>query len=82
MAEQAAKNQVNRIREAIRKLNVFPEKHEHVVWEPWASMGMRFLPVDRYIAYYIVNDETRTVSVVRVFYGGRDIQKIISDGIE
>ena len=82
MAEQAATNQVNRIWEAIRKLSVFPEKHERVTWEPWASMNMRFLPIDHYIAYYIVSDERRMVSVVRVFYGGRDIRKIVRDGIE
>ena len=82
MAEQAATNQVNRIREAIRRLNVFPEKHERVTWEPWASMGMRFVPIDRYIAYYIVDEAASTVSVVRVFYGGRDVQGIVRDEME
>ena len=40
-APQAARNQVNRIRSAIKKLNSMPERHEVVSWEPWASMGMR-----------------------------------------
>ena len=45
-APQAARNQVNRIRSAIKKLNSMPERHEVVFWEPWASMGMRKIPVN------------------------------------
>lgn len=40
-------------------------------------MGMHQLPVDNFIVYYLVDDETGTVTVVRVFYGGRDIERII-----
>ena len=46
LAPQNAEGQVNRIRQSIRSLDLFPEGHTTVAWEPWASMGMRFLPVD------------------------------------
>lgn len=78
-SEQNAKGQVNSIRKAIKKLNVFPEKHEVVDWEPWMSMGMRKLPIDNYIAFYAVDSDRMVVTVVRIFYGGRNIEEIINN---
>ena len=39
-------------------------------------MKMHQLPVDNFIVYYLVDDEKRTVTVVRIFYGGRDIDNM------
>lgn len=73
-----AADQVNRIREIVRKLDVFPEKYKVVEWEPWSSFGMRCLPVNNYVVYYLVNNDRKIVTIVRVFYGGRDVKQIIS----
>ena len=81
-AEQAAQGQVNHIREAVRKLDTMPERHEIVDWEPWSSMGMRKLPVDNYIVFYLVDSDDMTVTVIRVFYGGRDIEGIVQEMTE
>ena len=43
---------------------------------------MRYLPVDNYIVYYLVDNNKGTVSIVRIFYGGRDVEHIIQTGIE
>ncbi|MBO4650408.1 MAG: type II toxin-antitoxin system RelE/ParE family toxin [Clostridiales bacterium] len=74
-----ARKQIDRIREKIRNLGAFPKKHQAVDWEPWASMGMRRIPVDNYVVFYLVNDSHNQVMIVRIFYGGRDIENIISD---
>ena len=71
-----AEKQVNRIRGSVNKLAVFPKKHQEVSWEPWSSMGLRYLPVDNYVVYYLVNDDHKTVYIIRIFYGGRNIQEI------
>ena len=76
-ASESAEGQVKRIRSAIRKLDTFPEGHSRVDWDPWSAMGMRFLPVDNFIVYYMVDNVDRKVQVVRIFYGGRDIEHII-----
>ena len=76
-ATQTAKKQVDHIRAAIKKLNIMPERYEAVDWEPWASAGMRRLPVDRYVVFYLVDNKEKAVIVVRVFYGGRDITDIV-----
>ncbi|MCD8078822.1 MAG: type II toxin-antitoxin system RelE/ParE family toxin [Lachnospiraceae bacterium] len=78
MAQPTAKNQVNRIRKGIRALNVFPERYAKVDWEPWASSGMHRVPVDNFVIYYLVDSETMTVTIVRIFYGGRDVETIIN----
>ena len=78
-AEQAARGQVDRIRDLVRKLDTLPGRHSMVDWEPWASLGVRKVPVDNYVVFYLVDDEKRVVTVIRVFYGGRDIKGIIED---
>ncbi|MBP3810818.1 MAG: type II toxin-antitoxin system RelE/ParE family toxin [Clostridiales bacterium] len=76
---EVAEKQVNRIRNAVRKLSVFPLKHPAVEWEPWKSVGVRKLPVDNYVVYYHVNGVSKQISVVRIFYGGQDISRQFID---
>lgn len=74
-----ATGQVNRIRDAIRKLNTLPERHEVVDWEPWNSIGMHKFPVDNYIVFYLVDSQNMIVTVNRILYGGRNIEQITND---
>lgn len=73
-----AEGQVNRIRKTIRSLDFMPSRYITVEWEPWKSMRMHQVPVDNFVVYYVVNDDSRTVTVIRIFYGGRDIEGIIN----
>lgn len=41
--------------------------------EPWCSRGLRIMPVDNYVVFYIPDEDTKTVTVVRVMYNGRDV---------
>lgn len=36
-------------------------------------MQMHKLPVDNFIVFYIVDNEGHIVTIIRIFYGGRDI---------
>ena len=47
--------------------------------EPWKSRGLRVLPVDNYVLFYIPNEEDKVVTVVRVLYGGRNIEKELKE---
>lgn len=78
-SKKGAREQMNRIRKNIRELDLFPEKYVQVQWEPWASMGMRQMPVDNYIVYYLVDKETKLVMIDRIFYNGRDVEHIIQN---
>ena len=76
-APDTAKNQVSRIQKVIRSLDFMPERYSIVDWEPWQSMQMHKLPVDNFVVYYIVDSNTLTVTIVRIVYGGLDIQNVM-----
>lgn len=77
MVPETAEKQVNRIRKEIRSLNFIPSRYSLVDWEPWQRMGMRKFPVDNFVVYYLVDDTNNTVTVIRIFYGGRDVTNIL-----
>jgi toxin ParE1/3/4 len=54
-----------------------PARYATVDWEPWTAMGMRKMPVDNYLVFYLVDAQEYTVNIVRIFYGGRDIESIV-----
>ena len=78
LVPETAKEQVNRIRKEIRSLYFMPSQYARVEWEPWRSMEMHPLPVDNFVVYYTVDDDTLIVTVIRIFYGGRNVEGIIN----
>ena len=71
---EIARKQIVRIVNAISSLDHMPERHRLYDHEPWRSKGLRTLPVDNYLVFY-VPDETRTiVEIIHIIYGGRDIE--------
>lgn len=42
-------------------------------------MQIHKLPIDNYIVFYVVDEENKRVNVVRIMYGGRNIEKLICD---
>ena len=78
LVPETASAQLSRIRKEVRSLDFMPARYALVDWELWHSMKMHQLSVDNFIVYYLVDDEKRTVTVARIFYGGRDIKEIIN----
>lgn len=40
--------------------------------------GMHQLLVDNFIVYYLVDDKDKSVTIVRIFYGRRDVERIVN----
>ena len=78
LVPETAAAQLGRIRKKVRSLDFMPSRYALVEWEPWHSMKMHQLPVDNFIVYYLVDDEEGAVTVVRIFYGSRDIEGIVN----
>ena len=78
LVPETAAAQVGRIRKEVRSLDFMSARYALVEWESWQSMGMYQFPVNNFIVYYLVDDEAGTVTVVRIFYGGRDIEGIVN----
>lgn len=69
-----AKKQVNTIMDEISKLDTNPHIFPLYKKEPWNSAGLRFFPVNNYVVFYIPNDTNNTISVIRIMYGGSNIE--------
>ena len=72
-SEQNANGQLNRLEESILKLDEMPERFRVYDREPWHSRNLRVMPVDNYLVFYVPDHQVKTVTVLRVMYGGRDI---------
>jgi len=76
--QRIANTQISRIRKEIRLLSYFPNRYKTVDWEPWASRHMHQLLVDHYVVFYLVCEAAKTVHILRILYGRRDLSNIIN----
>ena len=74
-----AAGQLDRLEKHIIGLKDFPEKFRSYEKEPWCSRGLRVMPVDNYLVFYIPNKDAGIVTVIRVMYAGRDVAKQLKD---
>jgi len=70
-----ASGQLDRLEEQILSLDTMPERYRKYEKEPWKSRGLHVLPVDNYVVLYISDIDKRVVTILRVMYAGRDIDK-------
>ncbi len=73
-----ADGQLAWIEESIMNLDHMPDRYRKYENEPWNSRGLRLMPVDNYCVFYIPNTEEAIVTIIRVMYGGRDANKLLS----
>lgn len=79
LVPDTAKDQVNRIRKAVRSLDFMPLRNLIVDWEPWKSMKMYRIPVDNFLVFYTVDEGDLLVTIIRIVYAKRDIEMLSSD---
>ena len=71
--------QLDRLEKNIMGLEEFPEKFRHYEKEPWHSRGLRVMPVDNYLVFYIPDKDAGIVIVIRVMYAGMDVDNQLKD---
>ncbi len=74
-----AAGQIERLEEHIIGLEEFPEKFRAYEKEPWRGRGLRAMPVDNYLVFYIPDRDAGIVTVIRVMYAGRDVDSQLDD---
>lgn len=79
MEPETAKRLTRRIMDEIEGLDAFPMRYPVYPHEPWHSFGMRHFPVGNYLVFYFPKEKSETVFILRIMYGGRDIQKQLGD---
>ena len=74
-----AAGQLDRLEEHIIGLEKFSGKFRLYEKEPWHSRGLRVMPVDNYLVFYIPDKDAGIVTVIRVIYAGRDVDNQLSN---
>ena len=77
LSNLTAQNYIKRIHTEILSLDIFPERYAKVDLKPWDSAEVHKLPVGKFIVFYMVDNKKMQVTVLRIIYGGRDIENII-----
>ena len=54
-----------------------PTRYAMVADEHLAAQGIRKLPVENYIVFYVVSEQDKTVTVIRILYGRRDWEQLL-----
>ncbi|MCI6583782.1 MAG: type II toxin-antitoxin system RelE/ParE family toxin [Mobiluncus sp.] len=76
---QTAAEQYERLEKAIGSLDEMPYRFRQWETEPWRSRGLRVMGVDNYVVLYVPDDDSMTVTVQHIFYGGADIESRLKD---
>ena len=76
---QNANAQLSRIEKAIASLDQMPERYRVYDRKNWRECNLRIMPVDNYLVFYVPTQEDTTVTVMRIMYGGRDIDRQIEN---
>lgn len=69
-----AKGQLERLEKGIFGLEQLPERFRKYDKEPWYSRGLHIRPIDNYCILYILDLDKLLVTIIRVMYGGQDIE--------
>lgn len=72
---EIAVRQLEKIQKGILSLDEMPERFRIFEKEPWRSRELRQMPIENFIIFYITNSKDKTVTIIRVMYGRRNIDK-------
>ena len=60
------------LQSAIKKLDAAPSRYPLTEEEPWHTKGIRRMPVQNFLVYYLVDEEEKAVWIAAVIYARRD----------
>ncbi len=78
-APENATRQLERIEARILLLADYPERFKLYEREPWKSRNTRVISVDNFVIFYIADKSKSVVTVIRVMYSGRDVEKQLDE---
>lgn len=73
LAPENARGQVERIKNAILKLDKLSQSHQERSEGGYAGKGYRQLLIDHYIAIFRIDEASKTVYVITIQYQGRNL---------
>lgn len=73
--KKTALDMLDLLQKSIFSLDEMPGRYRIYETEPWKSRNLRIMPVKNYIVFYISDESSKTVNIVRVIYGSRDLEE-------
>ncbi len=77
---QAADSLLDETETALSSLDHMPERYALADDKILAAWGIRYIQVKKYLAFYVIAKETRTVHIIRFLYGKSDWRSILRHG--
>jgi len=71
-APLAARKLLDNVEKLISNLDQMPKRYGLVSDERLAKLGIRFIPINNYIIFYVVNENIKAVTIVSVMYSERN----------
>ena len=66
----------------IRSLTSFTKRYQRYQKEPWLSMDVRYTEADKYLIFYMFHEQTKTVRIIRILYGGSDVEHQLEETVD
>ena len=73
----AAENLIDEAQRVFSSLSDMPERYPAVSDSILATQGIRMVQINNYLAFYVVREETKTVSIIRFLSARRDWMSIL-----
>ena len=73
----AARNMILNVRKMLRTLSFSPQGLPKVRDDRLAGKGCRGIGIKNYVAFYTIDEQSKTVNVERILCGRRDWQRIV-----
>lgn len=74
-----AVKQTRRIMDGIRSLEEMPMRYRRYEEETWHGFGLRAMPIDNYIVFYLPIEADTIANIVRIMYDRRDVAKQLDE---
>lgn len=79
---ETAARQTSRIMDAVDSLKNMPMRCQQYEKEPWRSRGLRVMPVDNYLIFYIPIESKKKVTIIRIMFSGRDVLSHLNNPVD
>jgi len=79
---EAAVRRIKKIETLIRSLTNIPARLPLVLDDYLASKGLRMMVVKTHLVFFVIREDIKTVSVIRILYARRDWMRLLKIGVE
>lgn len=77
--KEAALHLLDETQKTVRSLSEMPSRYGLVYDTTLAELGIRMVQIKKYLVFYVVREETKSITVLRFLYARRDWKNILKN---